>query len=252
MEEKGPIKISLSTFLFLLFIVIVVIGIMGYVIYKLQSDKQLAGDRTIELSDQVSILENTVKDLQEIVNDTSDTITVSNYVTETKSNSSDEEITETEDVSTTKTFSEKEIKDAIQNYLDIVGALEGSPIGLLTKLNMGRYTAGRENEGDNYLKTDIKYSEYKAKMLNYMTEEWFENNYTELLKNEDGYVSIFDGGATGMVFEVKDITLKGDYSDSSYIADIDIVNLDDSREQDNIEFHIENYNGKCVISYCDF
>lgn len=54
-----------------------------------------------------------------------------------------------------------------------------------------------------------------------------------------------------MEFEVKDITIKGDYSPLAYIAKVYEIHFDDSKDLNNIEFHIENNNGKCVISYCD-
>lgn len=120
-------------------------------------------------------------------------------------------------------------------------------------MNLGLTNSGANTEkaNNNYIKTNIKYSEYKSKMLNYMTEKWFEDNFTKNFKSVDGYLYYLDGGATGMTFEVKSITLKGDYSNLNYIANVNNIHIDESREQENIEFHIENYNGKCVISYCD-
>lgn len=71
------------------------------------------------------------------------------------------------------------------------------------------------------------------------------------IKKKNGILYYFDGGATGMEFEVKDITIKGDYSPLAYIAKVYEIHFDDSKDLNNIEFHIENNNGKCVISYCD-
>ena len=85
-----------------------------------------------------------------------------------------------------------------------------------------------------------------------MTEEWFENNFTKHYKNVDGYLYFEDVGASGIKTKVESVNLKGDYSDLNYIANVYEINFDESREQGKIEFHIENYNGKCVISYCDF
>ena len=244
MEEKKAIKISLSTFLLILAIIVIII--MGYFIYKLNNDKELANNKVIQLNNQVSGLENTVNNLQGTISDISNTIIKANDSVETNLNSNTQTNT-----SVSKTFSNDEIKNAIQNYLDLSGALAGSPEGLLVKLGLTNFGANTEKSDNNYIKTNIKYSEYKTKMLNHMTEQWFENNFTQLFKNVNGYLYYFDGGATGMTFEVKSITIKGDYSDLSYIANIDNIHIDDSREQENIEFHIENYNGKCVISYCD-
>lgn len=61
----------------------------------------------------------------------------------------------------------------------------------------------------------------------------------------------FDGGATIMQFEVKNISIKGDYLSQAYIAQVYNIHLNNSKELNNVEFHITNNNGKCVISYCD-
>ena len=252
MEKKDAVKISLSTFFLILAIVVIVI--MAYFIYKLNNDKQLANNKVTELNNQVGGLESTVNDLKGTISDISNTISKSNSSNETKSNKGTQTNSNSNtptNASVTKSFSNDEIKNAIQNYLDLVGASEGSPEGLLVKLGLTSFGENTENADNNYIKTNIKYSEYKAKMLNYMTEKWFENNFTKFFKNVNGYLYYANVGATGMEYEVKSITIKGDYSDSSYIANVDNIYLDDSREQENIEFHIENYNGKCVISYCD-
>ena len=243
MEEKKVTKISLSIFLLILSIIVIIV--MAYFIYKLNNDKQLANNKVTELNKQVSGLESTANNLQGTISDISNTI---NNSTETKADSnSNTQINE----SGKKTFSNDEIKNAIQNYLELVGAREGSPEGLLVKLGLTNFGTNTEKADNNYIKTNIKYADYKTKMLNYVTEQWFENNFTKSFKNVNGYLYYFDGGATGLEYEVKSITIKGDYSDLNYIANVDNIHLDDSREQLNIEFHIENNNGKCVISYCD-
>lgn len=243
MEEKNATKISLSTFFLILAIIVI---IMGYFIYKLNNDKEVANTKVTELNSQVSGLESTVNNLQGTINNISNTINKSSENIETNSNNATQTNT-----NVSKTFSNDEIKNAIQNYLDLRGALESSPEGLLVKLGLTSFEANTEKSDDNYIKTNIKYSEYKNKMLNYMTEQWFEDNFTKLFKNVNGYLYYFDGGATGMTFEVESITIKGDYSDLRYIASVYNIYIDDSKEQEDIEFHIENYNGKCVISYCD-
>ena len=244
MEEKNATKISLSAFLLVLSIIVIIV--MACIIYKLNNEKQLANNKVTELNKQVNVLENTVSNLQNTISDISNTITQSNSIAEINSNSN----TQTK-ASENKTFSNDEIKNAIQVYLDLVGACEGSPEGLLVKLGLTSFGANTEKADNNYIKTSIKYLDYKTKMLNYMTEQCFENNFTKFFKNINGYLYYFDGGATGLEYKVKSITIKGDYSDLNYIANVENILLDDSREELNIEFHIENNNGKCVISYCD-
>lgn len=152
-----------------------------------------------------------------------------------------------------KIFSEEEIKTSLQNYLDLVGTREGSPIGMLVKLELCNYSdyENANKTDDNYIKTNIKYSTYKEKMLEYVTEDWFNTKFKNDYKEQDGILYYFDAGATGMEFEVKDITIKGDYSAQVYIAQVYDIHLDGSKELNNVEFHIANKNGKCVISYCD-
>ncbi len=252
MEEKKVTKISLSTVLLILSIIVIIV--MAYFIYKLNNDKQLANNKVTELNKQVSGLESTVNNLQGTISDISNTITQSNSNTETKNNSSAETTSNSNtqnNASGKKTFSNDEIKNAIQNYLDLVTAREGSPEGLLVKLGLTNFGTNTEKADNNYIKTNIKYSDYKAKMLNYMTEQWFEKNFTKHLKDVNGYLYFDDVGASGEKTEVESISIKGDYSDLSYIAHVFDVHFDDSKESRNIEFHIENYNDKCVISYCD-
>lgn len=55
MEKKEPIKVSLSTFF--LIIAIIVIGVMGFFIYKLNDDKNMANNETSELNNQIRALE---------------------------------------------------------------------------------------------------------------------------------------------------------------------------------------------------
>ena len=157
-----------------------------------------------------------------------------NKVVETekeKTNTTSENESQTSNKNTTNKFTNTQIKKSIQNYLDLLGTLTGSPEGMLVKIGLF------------------------DKMLNYVTEELFDkefsgkNPYT--VKKVDGYLYYFDGGATGEEYKVKDITIKGDYSDTAYIAQVYKTYPDYSKDLKNIAFHIDSNNGKCVIDYCD-
>lgn len=251
-EKNNAIKIKLSTLLLVLSIIIIIV--MAFFIYNLNNDKKIANNEVVKLNTQISELETTIDNLQDKISNIPDTITKSNNTNEAKNYSSSETTTSNdsqEKINDNKVFSNDEIQDAIQNYLDLVGAREGSPEGLLVKLGLTKFGENTERADNNYIKTNIKYSDYENKMLNYMTKQWFENNFTNFFKDVNGYLYFFDGGATGLEYKVKSITLKGDYSDLNYIASVDNIHIDDSIENLNIEFHIENNNGKCVISYCD-
>lgn len=150
-----------------------------------------------------------------------------------------------------KGFSENEIKNSLQSYLDLIGVREGAPAAMLKKLNLMKEEPNNNPDNDNYKKTNIKWSDFKAAMENYVTKEWFETNCKKWFKEGNGLVYYFDGGATGLEFKVESITLKGDYSNLRYIAKVNNIAIDGSKEVENVEFAIENINGKCVISYCD-
>ena len=84
----------------------------------------------------------------------------------------------------------------VEEYLNIKGSYIGSPIGmrLLTEMNVSvDYNSSNE---DNYLKTNIKYVDFKNEMLKYMTQDIF--NTFIYYKNIDGILYVFDGGGTGI------------------------------------------------------
>ncbi|MCI8411685.1 MAG: hypothetical protein HFJ40_04515 [Clostridia bacterium] len=245
MEENKQIKISLSTF-FLIFATIVII-IMGFFIYRFNSEKSIATQEVANLNNQVSSLESEVNNLQETIDHISNTTNINGEISNSKinNNTGNEE----------SKFSNDEIKKCLQEYLELVGSKEGAPSVLLQKLNLLStsdiiYTDDNTTN-DGYIKTNIQYSKYKEVMMNYMTEEWFNTRFTNGFKNQNGLLYYFNGGASVMEFEVESIAVKGDYSDFSYIANVYNIHLDGSKDLENIEFHVTNYNGKCVITYCD-
>ena len=76
MEEKKGIKISLSTFFLILAIITIII--MGLFIYKLNNEKIEETKKSAELQTQVDSINGTVSDLQNKMNNISETIN-SNY-----------------------------------------------------------------------------------------------------------------------------------------------------------------------------
>ena len=238
MEEKKTIKISLSTlFLIIAIIVIIVMGIFCYSMYnkKIEAEEQLneMNEKTLNLETKINTISNIISD------DTKN---------EEKQNTISDDIVNTE--SNSYNFSEDEIKKTLQNYLDLQGSKQGAPSALLQKLNLlGTTLDYNEVTEDGYVKTDIKYSDYKTAMLNYVTEEWFNKNFTEEFKEINGLLYYLNSGATGNEYQVDSIRPK---SNTMYIGEIYRINIDGSREKQSIDFAIENYNGKCVISYCDY
>lgn len=250
MEEKKTVKKKLP--IVFLILAIFVIMAMGYFICKLYQEKETANAKVGELTQQVSKLEGTVENLQEEIDHFSDT-------TNTTDNTEEAVETTVENTVPTNTnanqiFSTDEIKTALQNYLNLKGILAGSPEELLVYLELLTYEDNteivREIVDEYYIKTSIPYSEYKNKMLQYMTEEMFEEDFTVYYKNVNGILYFFCGGGSGTIFEVESITINE--NGPGYIANVYNIHLDDSREQETFEFQISDYNGNCVISYCEF
>ena len=235
MKEKNHKKILLLVSVIII-VIVESISILYY-IYKISTETVIVEKQVVELDAETEI-----KGEQNNLKENSIDYSAANDT----SNSSN-------DIKNSNEFSENDIKTALQNYLELIGIREGSPEGLLVKLGLCNYSDYDDSEktSDNYIKTNIQYSEYKEKMLNYVTEEWFNTEFTKEYKDVDGVLYFLDGGATGLEFEVKDITIKGDSSDLSYIANVYNIHVDESKELENIEFHIANKDGKCVISYCD-
>ncbi len=239
MEKK---KLSIGTVIILLVIVAAIAVAATYMIIK--TEKQNTNSNGVENNSESL-------DTAKTENENKTTNTTADIKSNTNSNTN----TTNNIGSTSKTeenkFSEDTIKKSIQSYLNLVGKRDGSPSGMLQELKLMKEEPDGNPDNDNYKKTNIKWSTFKSAMMNYMTEEWFNSNGTQGLKEVNGIVYYFDGGSTGTEYEVESITIKGDYSDAEYIAKVNNIALDGSKESEDIEFGVTNQNGKCVISYCD-
>lgn len=236
MEEKKALKINVLTISLLLVIIILI----GYIcIERRDSEKKISS-----LEKDTKVMRDTINDLQEkrsqpTVDNTND----KNNIDEKNKN---EEIQ----------ISNTEIKKVISDYLNIFVGY-GSTDEILCDLGLmknGEYNNINVTD-DNYKKTNIKYSDFENTIEKYMTKEWFEKinaqRENKLFKNIDGILYYNDVGLTGTEYVIEKVEIKGDYSDKSYIATGYSKNIDDSKNEEVIEFHIENNNGKCIISYCD-
>lgn len=153
-----------------------------------------------------------------------------------------------------KTVSESEIKDLFQNFMNLFGKYQGSPYSVLYEM---KKTTGKNVINDEYpkeiqyngeyvLPTNIKYSEFKEFMLNYMTEEFFNTDFSNGYVNKDGDLYCKNFGATGVDYEVKSIE-KQENSEVKYKAKVNMVYSDEDKEEVDILFEINN-SEKCVIS----
>ena len=202
MEEKNVTKINLSTFFLILAIIAIIV--MGVFIYKLSNDKTAEIQKSTELQSQVNSLNGTVSDLQGKINSISQTINsnTSNESSNTTSNSNSNE-------NTTSKFSEKEIKDVLQMCLNLESAKTNGPGTILDTLGLSKDSSYQNSENSakktGFMKTSIKFSDFKEAMLKYMTEECYQKQWSDLYENEDGYLCYANVGATGVAYKVNSI-----------------------------------------------
>ena len=210
--EKEPVKIKLSTAL-LIIAIIVIVAIIG-MIYK----ESITNNNNVSNTENVMLEENSI-------------------------------------TNTEKIFSETEIKEALQNYLNLSGAYQGEPYGVLQEMKNitgknvinNEYPEAIEYGGGSILPTNIKYSEFKEFMLNYMTEEEFNTDFASGYVDKNGDLYCKNNGATGIKYEVKNIE-KINNSDTKYKGKTITIFEEDAKEEWDIIFEIAHKNNKCVIS----
>ena len=158
-----------------------------------------------------------------------------------------EESTKSQNEITTNTTEEKEeftdaeVQEACQKYLDIIGAREGSFDAMLDVLDI-KVTDSSFIEGKGYV-TNVKFSDYKEILLQYVTEDLFEATFAEG-HDDNGYLMYTAGGGTGTKIKVVSVEKIGD---NEYKAKID-YEYEVSTEADTLIFKIAEYNGRCVIA----
>lgn len=220
MEKKEPIKLKLSTVLLIIAVVVIIaIGVIIGIMYK----QGITKGNDVPNTENVMLEEN-----ENAVNNNSNT---------------------------EKMFSETEIKDKFQNFLNLFGAYQGSPYSVLYKMKEitgnnvinEEYPEAIEYGEDSILPTNIKYSEFKEFMLNYVTEEFFNTDFASGYVNKDGDLYCKTFGATGVEYEVKSIK-KENNSNTKYRAKVDMIYVNENKEETDILFEIKNNNDKCVIS----
>lgn len=236
MEEKNATKISLSTYF--LVIAMFAIVVMGAFIYKLNNDKNTEIKKSANLQAQVNSLNGTVNDLQGKINTISETVN-SNNSTKTSS---------TNNNNNNNPFTNEQVKEAFQKYLDLTDLIVNSPEDFLRQINLKIDNNNKEAKKNGYKKTTIKYTDFKNALLNYVTNTCYESNFEQsIFIEEDGYLCFLpDVGATGHNYKVENITPN---NNNSYNAKV--ISTPSDTVESNYEFGIENNNGKCVIDYCN-
>ena len=237
MEEKKN-KISLSVFISILAVLVIIIMAGFIYMQKINSDREISG-----LKNDAEELKATVTELQGKLDNISDI----------SSTNEQEKVKSQKNNTSSNTFSDTEIKNSIQRYLNLMGLFYGAPESILGNEGLGfeakdYYLSATESisKTEGFLKTNIHYSKFKDEIYKYMTENCFNSNYSEYYLNEDGYLCYKNIGATGAQYTLKNYTVNGNkynavvaFSQEEYIRDCEF------------EFEIVNNNGNVVIDYCN-
>ena len=239
MEEKKPLKIKFKTAVIIIVTAVVLLGIGANVYATKQGYDNIFFLIKYKISGQK----------QETITGKDNLLTDRDIDTTIKSNTNADIMP----------FTEKEVKESFQKYLNLVAQRHCDIGGVIQELNFemneSKYVPSKKLAG--YLKTDIKYSDFKEKVLNYVTEKCFEENINNLGEeisddakafiNEDGYLCYCNGAATGVIYKLEDISKIGN---KNYKANVLYIQEED-KEIIEFEFGIENVNGRCVIDYCN-
>lgn len=153
MEEKKPKMVHLSTFLIVLILFLVITILMGLCIYKLNNDLKNETTHSNELQNQVNSLNETISSINETENDTSDT-------------------------DNTISFSDDQVRTAFADYLDLsLHAGFDSILPALTERGKLNYDSSKDISHNNGIyTTNVKFSDYKNAMLDYVSETEFARN----------------------------------------------------------------------------
>ncbi|MBR3152629.1 MAG: hypothetical protein IKF52_03385 [Clostridia bacterium] len=140
-----------------------------------------------------------------------------------------------------KEFTDEEVKEACQKYMNIIGKREASFEAMLKELNIK--VNDSEYKEELRIVTNVKYSDYKDTLLQYVTEDLFEEQFAKG-HNDNGYLCYIDGHGSGIEIKVKSIEKIGD---NEYKVQVDYV-FEIKTESHSFTCKVAEYNGKCVIA----
>ena len=215
MEEKKEIKISLSTVFLIIAIFIIIIMALYIYIDKTKPDEEIAKSETNTIN-----IENTTSNLQE---------------------------QEQEE------FTDEQVKTTLSNFLELQAHANcDALLDCLTEKGKLNYDPSKDTVlEDATVVTTIKFSDYKKAMLNYVSENEFEKNWTSdiyINENEDGYLTKTQGGGGLRIYNIKNINKK---NDTDYTAEtsynIDSTDNEENAGTEEFIFSVKFDNGNCVI-----
>lgn len=112
-------------------------------------------------------------------------------------------------------YAERMAKETLEKYIEL-SDFENSAIGPMPNILVELGLENQENinlltdgiyDASTYIKSNTKYEEFKDKLLEYMTENYFMENFSQY-KNIDGYVGFCNCAGGTILTEIEKITLK--------------------------------------------
>lgn len=110
---------------------------------------------------------------------------------------------------------------------------------------MYKYYSDSNSEKSDFIRTSIKFSDFKDSMLKYMTEECYQKQWGELFENEDGYLCYANVGAIGVSYKVNTIKKV----ENGYTANVTASSEGPDLEL-TVNFKIDN--NKCIVKSYEF
>lgn len=233
MEEKKTIKISITTLFLILAIVAIIV--MGVFILKINKQQEEQIESNKELKEEINKLK-TDNNVENNTNNETENNTTNNSTTESLAN--------------TASFTDSEVKKSLEEYLNLMGYKHGSKLSILVPLNLmnEESIANLEESGEAEVNTGVKYDKFKNQILNYISNNCFDNTFNDDYINKNGTLYVKNEDGSGDSYKVKSISK---ISDNSYKAEIENDAYDEVIS-DTINFKVtSNSNGKCVIDECD-
>ena len=242
MGEKNTITISVKSLL--LFIAVVIICIMGYFLYNMSNEKQIAIAEKESLETKVASFENTVNSTTEnenkILNTTEDN---SNLVSSDLSTKKEENISEnTEEITS-------DCKEVLNKFLEISCISGYSPESILEHISVSGKVKNENitiNGYDSWYATTVKYVDFKNAMTQYMTEDMLSSFF--VYENYNGNLAIMGAGASGYEKKVKEMKLVSNSNDTyKFTGKCVYTEMSNNKEYD-FSATLKKENGKYVVS----
>lgn len=223
-KSKKPLM-TLSTFIILILLIVVVI--MGIYIYK---QNQAINKAACAIDPLISNIKNTTENTI-----TENTITEETITEETVIENTVQEITNS---NTSNILTEKEsetlAKKTLEKYLlNNLTAYENSNIGpmpyilvilgLETEENINQLCTNNY-DSSSYIRSNTKYNDFKSALLEYVSEEYFNENFSQYTNINDNVA--FCNCAGGFIpFELHEINFKSQENDI-YTFDVILIDLE--------------------------